>query len=324
MASCRPSAGGSAPGNGCGQDSRSRAVCVVLGEKSGYAAPVTWADDAAAASPLSAHLVWPSAGDEEDEEVEDWDDGAPPVRGFLVGQLPGDQSDGVWEDEQPGSQNGGGDRPADPPDDSPDYEGFVLPGCTSSADFDQALDEEAPPPSGTDDPTSVATRPVPLAGERETVDLAPEQRARHRRSRIVMVAAAVVALVIGTADYVGKLARAEDQPARRPTSTSLERQPAATTGTTATTPASPDAAPDISEPAPASSTAPGSAAPASRQGAPKGTASSQTGAPATGAAGASSPPPTANDGPASPPSPPATPPTTAPNPICEITPTLCP
>ena len=297
---------------------------------------MTWADETAGVSPLSAHLVWPSA---EDEEAERSEEGAPAVRHFFLGQLPDDQSDGVWED----------DRPDDPPDDAPDFEGFELPACTASADVDHALHEDAlhldlvatvdtelpdpasphaddheqPLTSAADDPTAVATRPVPLAGGRETDGVAPERHARGPRSRIAIVAAAVIALIVGTAVYLGTRAKAEDQGGRRPSSTSLERQSASTTGTTVTT-ASSDPAPDT-EPAPAWNTAPGSAAPASRQGAPKATGSTQTGAPATRTAGAGSPPPAASSGPnASPPPPPTPAPSTSPNPVCQVTPQLCP
>jgi hypothetical protein len=301
-----------------------------------------WADRTAPVSPLSAHLAWPSA---EDEEAEYSEEGATPVRRFFLGQLPDDQADAAYEDEQPGRNDGGGDRPADPPDEASDFEGFELPAWTGSADLDQALDEDPPhldlvatldtevPASATshadhderpfasadDDPTRVATRPVPLAGGQEPGGAASERPARRLRTRAAIVAA-VATLVVGTAVYVGARAKAEDQRARRPTPTSLERQPASAAATTA---GLSDAVPDT-EPAPAPSVGPGSASPAPRQGAPKGTGSPQTGAPATGAAGATSPPPAASPGPnASPPSPPASPPT-APNPICRITPNLCP
>jgi hypothetical protein len=305
-----------------------------------------WADRTAPVSPLSAHLEWPSA---EDEEAEYSEEGAPPVQRFFLGQLRGDQADAAWEDEQPGRNNGGGDRPADPTDEASDFEDFELPAWIGSPDLDQALDEDAPhlnlvatldtevPASATshaddderpfasaaDDPTSIATCPVPLAGEREPGGAASERPARRLRSRIAIVAA-VVALVGGTAVYVGTRAKAEDQRGRPRTSTSVERQSASTTGTTGTTAGSSDTTPDT-EPAPASNAAPGSAAPASRQAAPKGTGSNQTSAPATAGSGASSPPPAASTGPdASPPPPPASPPTAAPNPICRLTPNLCP
>jgi hypothetical protein len=228
---------------------------------------MTWAEDTAAVSPLSAHLEWPSA---EDEEAEYWEEGTPPVR-----------------------DNGGADQPADPPDDASDFEGFKLAAWTGSADLDQALDAEPP---------------------------YLMRRARGWRSRIVIVAAAVVALIGGTAVYVGTRATAEYQRRRRPTSTSVDRQSASTTGTTVTTADSLDAAPDL-EPAPASNAAPGSAAPASRQGAPRGTGSTQSGAPATGSTLATSPSTPASSEPNASPPPPPDP---APNPICLITPNLCP
>ena len=190
-------------------------------------------------------------------------------------------------------------------------------------DASHADDNEQPLTSAADDPTAAATRPVPLAAGRETDGVAPERRARGPRSRIAIVAAGVIALVVGTAVYVGTRGTPEDQRGRRPTSTSLERQ-SASTGTPVTT-ASSDPAPDT-EPALASNASPGSAAPASRQTAPKGTGSTQSGAPATPTAGVGPPPPAASNGPnASPPPPPPTPaPSTSPNPVCQITPQLCP
>ncbi|HEX3669390.1 MAG TPA: hypothetical protein VHY55_09585 [Acidimicrobiia bacterium] len=309
---------------------------------------MTWADETAPVSPVSAHLEWPSA---EDEDAESSDGETPPVRRFFLGQFPEDESDGVWEDEQPGGDNGG-DRPADPGDDASDFEGFELPAWTDSADLDQSLDEDAPHldlitsfeelpgpatsdaddderplASEVDDPTSVAIRPVPLAREQEADDVGRARRARVPRSRIVLVAAVVVVLLVSTAVYVGTRAKAEDQTGRRQTPTSVEPQSASTTGTTATTAGSSDAAPDT-EPAPVSNAVSGSAAPASRNGAPQGTGLTQTRAPATGTAGAGSPPPAASSGPnASPPPPPPPPPpapSTNPNPICQVTPGLCP
>ena len=306
---------------------------------------MTWADETAGVSPLNAHLEWPSA---EDDEAESSEDGPPAARQFFLGQLSGDQPDGVWEDEQPGGDNGG-DRPADLPDEASDLEGFELPAWTGAAELEQALPEDAPhldliPPSDTglpspatsdaddderplasaaDDPTTVATCSVPLAGEQETDGVALEQRTRLR-SRIAIAAAVVVVLVIGTAVYVGTRAKAEDQRGHRPTSTSVESQSTSTTGAATTTASSSAAVPDT-EPAPASSAASGSAGPASRQGAPKSTGSSQIRAPGTGTSGASSPPPAASSGPnASPPPAPMPPPSTRPNPVCQVTPQLCP
>jgi hypothetical protein len=307
---------------------------------------MTWADETAPVSPVSAHLEWPSA---EDEDSDSSDGETPPVRRFFLGD---DESDGVWEDEHTGRDNGAGDRPAGPGDDASDFEGFELPAWNDSADLDQSLDEDAPHfdlitsfeelprpatsdaddderplASEVDDPTNVAIRPVPLARGRETDDVAREGRTRVPRSRIVLVAAVVVVLLVSTAVYVGTRAKAEDQTGRRPTPTSVEPQSVSTTGTTATTAGSSGAAPDT-EPAPASNAASGSAAPASRQGAPKGTGLTQTRAPATGTAGAGSPPPAASNGPnATPPPPPPPPPpapSTNPNPICQVTPGLCP
>ena len=277
---------------------------------------MTWADETAGLSPLTAHLEWPSAEEGEDERSAE---GAPAVRRLLLGQLSDDQASDPWEDERPGSQNLGGDRPADPPDAASDFEGFEL----QDPDATHADDNEQPLTSAADDPTAAATRPVPLAAGRETDGVAPERRARGPRSRIAIVAAGVIALVVGTAVYVGTRGTPEDQRGRRPTSTSLERQ-SASTGTPVTT-ASSDPAPDT-EPALASNASPGSAAPASRQTAPKGTGSTQSGAPATPTAGVGSPPPAASNGPnASPPPPPPTPaPSTSPNPVCQITPQLCP
>jgi hypothetical protein len=310
---------------------------------------MTWADETAPVSPVSAHLEWPSA---EDEDAESSEGEAPPVRHFFLGQLPDDESDHVWEDEHPGRDNGAGDRPAGPGDYASDFEGFELPAWTDSADLDQSLDEDAPhldlitsfeelPSPATsdaddderplasegDDPTNVAIRPVPLPRGRETDDVAREGRTGVPRSRIVLVAALVVVLLASTAVYVGTRAKAEDQRARRPTPTSVEPQSVSTTGTTATTAGSSGAAPET-EPAPASNAASGSGAPASRQGAPKGLGSTQTRTPATGTAGASSAPPATSSGPnASPPPPPPPPPpapSTSPNPICQVTPGLCP
>jgi hypothetical protein len=307
---------------------------------------MTWAEETTPVSPLSAHLEWPST---EDDEAESSEAGARAVRQFFLGQLSGDQPDGVWEDEQPGGDNRGGDRPADLADEASDLEGFELPAWTGGADLDQGLDEDAPHldliatfdtelpspatsdaddderplASAADDPTSVATRPVPLAGEQETGGVALEQRTR-RRSRIAIAAAVAVVLVIGTAVYVGTRAKAEDQRGHRPTSTSVERQSASTTGATATTAGSSDAVPDT-EPAPASNAASGSAAPASRQGAPKSMGSTQIRAPATGTSGTSWPPSAASSGPnTSPPPAPKPAPSTSPNPVCQVTPQLCP
>jgi hypothetical protein len=277
---------------------------------------MSWADENARASELSAHLEWPHA---EDGDMEAPDEEAPTVRGFFLGQLPERPVDATWTDE--------------PRDEG--LEGIELDGWPADVQGSSTLplgEEEQPLVSGSDEPTRAAIPKAivlpaePPAGDGMQVPrMARKRRAQRRRSRIVMVGAAVVALVAGTGVYVGTNAKAGDgdQRARRPTPTSFERH---SSSTTATTLAAPEVTPDTEPaPAPASDAAPGSAAPTSRPGAPRATSSPQTGAPGTSGSAATAPPPPAPGSTGPPPSsaaPPSNPPPSSP--MCQVLPIVCP
>jgi hypothetical protein len=299
-------------------------------------------DEAARASELSAHLEWPS---DEDGDTEVAEDEAPTVRSFFLGQLPDDEPDDIWVDEPAGGENGAGDPVVDAADETSEFEGFELQVWSDRADPDEVLDHAAqhldrlsasltpdlrdPAPthageneqpliSAADEPTIVATGAVPLAGGRRTTRAARTQRARGRRSRIVVVAAVVIALVAVTSLFVGTRGETGGQRARRPTSTSFERQ----TSSTGTTAPQPDVAPSTdpaSEPA-----TPGSVASGSRPGAPGTTAGAQAQAPVPAGSTAPRPPP-APGSTAAPPSsaaPPSAPPPRSP--MCQLLPVVCP
>jgi hypothetical protein len=264
------------------------------------------ADESARGDELNVYLHWPLVGDADGEGAQAK---APKARSLFLGQLPDD----AWTDERP------------------DSEGFE-----PDATFETELVEPVELPAGEieqsrapaiDEPFGDATAPVPPAavppnGGREAQRAARYKRAKVRRSLVVAVAVVgVVATFLGgTGVYVGTQAKAGDAGARRPTSTSFERQ---STPTTATTVGAPDTAP-ITEPAPAPDPASGSAAPASSPGAPRGTSPRQTGSAGTGGGGpaaTSQPAPGSTGAPPSSGSPPSAPPRT---PTCQLLPVVCP
>jgi hypothetical protein len=260
---------------------------------------------------LNVYLHWSPA---EDADGEGPEEEAPKERSLFLGQLPDDPPDDVWTDEPP------------------DSEGFE-----PEATFETELVEPVEIPAGesdqfpapvVDEPIGDATAPVPPVataavpriGGREARRAARNRRARLRRSRIAVLVGVVAALVAGTAVYVGTRANGGDQGARRPTSTSFERQ---SSSTTATTVGASDTAP-AADPAPASDPAPGSAASASSSGAPRGTSPSQTGAAGTGGgpAATSQPAPGSTGAPPSSGSLPGSPPPRSPT--CQLLPVVCP
>jgi hypothetical protein len=258
------------------------------------------ADDWARA-PGDDHLEWPSADGADGEAREEK---APTARGFFLGQL----ADGEPVDECPD------DVWADDPRDRGEEEGgdFDLAPLTFETELHDPVptDDDATElslASVTDEPTRIATGAVPSVGARQALRAARKRRGRARLSRAAVVAGVVAALVGGTAVYVGTHAKADDQSARRPTSTSVERPSSSTTVTTTSG----------TEPAPDPSAAPGSAAPI----APQGTSSAPARAPG-------SPAPTSSRAPGSTAAPPnsAAPPSSPPprSPMCQLLPVVCP
>ena len=218
-------------------------------------------DGSARGDDLNICLDWSPGEDAEDEGPQAT---APTARGLFLGQLPDDQLDDAWAD------------------DLADSEPFE-----SDASFETELVEPVEIPAGesdqfpapvVDEPVGDATAPVapvvtaagPRIGGREARRAARNRRARLRRARIAVVVGVIAALVAGTAVYVGTQASGGDQRARRPASTSLERQSSSTTETTVSVS---DTAP-ATEPPPVSDPATGWAAPASSPGAPRGTSPS--------------------------------------------------
>jgi hypothetical protein len=266
--------------------------------------------DRARGDDLNVYLQW---SPDEDAESEGPQGNGPNARSLFLGQLPDDQPDDVWADD-----------PAD-------FEGFE-PHASFETELVEPVEipagesEEFPAPAVDEpigDPTApvppVATAAVPGIGERDGSRAARTRRARIRRSRIAIVMGVVAAVVTGTAVYVGTTVNGGDQRARRPTSTSLERQSSSTTVTTA---GASDAAPGT-EPAPPPDPAAGSVAPASSPGAPGGTSSSQVGAAGTGGSPATSrPAPGTTGAPPSSDAPPDSPPPRSPT--CQLLPLVCP
>jgi hypothetical protein len=268
-------------------------------------------DESARGDELNVYLDWSPV---EDAEAESPQANAPKARALFLGQLPDDQPDDAWADELPDSE-----------------------GIEPQATIETELVEPVEIPDGmsdqswepvADEPIADATAPVPPArtaavprvGGREARRAARNQRARVRRSLIAAVVGVIATFVAGTGVYVGTQAKAGDEGARRPTSTSFERRSSSTTGTTVGVS---DAA-AAAEPAPASDPAPGSAAPASSPGAPRGTSPSQTGASGTGGDPAATSRPTSGSTGAPPSSdaPPSSPPPRSPT--CQLLPVVCP
>jgi len=143
---------------------------------------------------------------------------------------------------------------------------------------------------------------------------APARRRAHgRRSRVAAAVTVVAVLLAGAGLYFRTRADAADKRARRPTSTSLERQSTSATGT----PASVEVAPGT-EPAPASIAVPGSE-PDAAQG--TSSAPSRGTAPRAPGSGSSAPAPGSTEAPPSTAAPPSGPPRP---PTCQLLPALCP
>jgi hypothetical protein len=267
------------------------------------------ADDWARA-PEDDHPEWPPADGADGEAREEK---APTARGFFLGQLADGEPVDEWADECPD------DVRADDPRDRGEEEGgdFDLAPLTFETELYDPVptDDDATElslASGIDEPTRVAIGAVPPLGARQALRAARKRRGRARLSRAALVAGVVAALAGGTAVYVGTHAKADDQSARRPTSTSVERPSSSTTVTSAS---STVAAPGT-EPPPDSAAVPGSSAPAS----PQRTSS------APGAAPGSATPtsPRAPGSTATPPnsaSPPSAPPPQSP--MCQLLPVVC-
>ena len=274
-------------------------------------------NETARASELNVYLEWSSTEDGQGKGSE----GKPPkARSLFLGQLPDDQPDEVWMDGGPHSE--GFERPVI--FETELVEPVEVPDGVSDPSWEPVVDEPigdatAPVPSlATAAVAPVTSAAVPPVGGREARRAARNKRARVRRSLVVAVAGIVTTFVAGTGVYVGTQAKAGDAGARRPTSTSFERQ---STPTTAATVGASDVAP-AAEPAPASDPASGSAAPA-YPGAPRGTSPSQTGPAGAGGgpAAASQPAPGSTGAPPSSDSPPSSPPRT---PTCQLLPVVCP
>ena len=263
------------------------------------------ADESARNEELDVYLRWPRV---EDAGGEGAQAKAPKARSLFLGQLPDDQPDDAWTDEPPGSEGF-------EPDASFETE-LVEPVEIFAGEIEKSRAPEIDEPSGdvTAPAPPVATAAVPPVGGREARRAARNKRARVRRSLVVAVVGVVATFVAGTGVYVGTQAKAGDAGARRPTSTSFERQ---STPTTATTVGASDTAPATERaPDPAS----GSAAPASSPGAPRGTSPSQTGAAGTGGggpAGTSQPAPGSTGAPPNSGAPPRPP-------MCQLLPVVCP
>jgi hypothetical protein len=268
-------------------------------------------DDRARGDDLNVYLQWSPV---EDAEAEGPQGKGPNARSLFLGQLPDDQPDDVWADDPPDSEwfepHASVETELVEPVQIPAGESEQFPAPV----VDEPIgDATAPVPP-------VATAAVPRIGGRDASRAARNRRARIRRSRIAVVVGVVAALVTGTAVYVGTTVNGGDQRARRPASTSFERQSSSTTATTA---GASDAAPGT-EPAPASDPAAGSAAPASSPGAPGGTSPSQVGGAGTGGgpAATSRPAPETTRVPPSSDAPPSSPPPRSPT--CELLPLVCP
>jgi hypothetical protein len=233
---------------------------------------------------------------------------------LFLGQLPDDQPDDAWADELPDSE---GIEPH-ATFETELVEPVEIPAGVSDQSSEPVVDE--PIGDGTAPVPPVATAAVPRIGGREARRAARNQRAKVRRALIAAVAGVVATFVAGTGVYVGTQAKAGDEGARRPTSTSFERRSSSTTGTTVGTS---DAAP-ATEPAPVPDVAPGSAAPASSPGAPRGTSPTRTGAGGTGGgpAATSQPTPGSTGAPPSSDAPPSSPPPRSPT--CQLLPVVCP
>jgi hypothetical protein len=271
-------------------------------------------DESARSDDLNVYLDWSPVEDA------DWNGRqakAPKARALFLGQLPDDQpddqSDDGWSDDLPDSE------PFEPDAtfETELVEPVEIPAGEGEQSWAPVVDE--PIGDATAPVAPVVTAAVPRIGGREARRAVRNRRARVRRSLVVAVAGVVAALVAGTAVYVGTRASGRDQRARRPPSTSLERQSSSTTGTTA---GASDGAP-ATEPAPVSDPATGSAAPASSPGVPRGTSPTQTGAGATGGgpAATSQPAPDSTGAPPNSGSPPSAPPR---SPTCQLLPVVCP
>ena len=266
-------------------------------------------DESARGEELDVYLHWPPV---EDAAAEGAQAKAPKARSLFLGQLPDDQPADAWTDEPPGSEGF-------EPDASFETE-LVEPVEIFAGEIEKSRAPEIDEPSGdvTAPAPPVATAAVPPVGGREARRAARNKRAKVRRSLVVAVVGVVATFVAGTGVYVGTQAKAGDAGARRPTSTSFERQ---STPTTATTVGASDTAPATERaPDPAS----GSAAPASSPGAPRGTSPSQTGAAGTGGgpAATSRPAPGSTATPPNTAAPPSSPPPRSPT--CQLLPVVCP
>jgi hypothetical protein len=260
-------------------------------------------DESARGEDLDVYLRWHPV---EDADGEGAQAKAPKARSLFLGQLPDNQSDDVWAYEPPES------------------EGFETEASfeTEFVEPDEVPADESHqfPAPGVDEPIGDATAPVPpvvtaavpRTGGREARRAARNQRARLRRARTAVVVGVIAAVVAGTAVYVGTRASGGDQRARRPTSTSFERQSSSTTPTTV---GGSDPAP-VTEPAPDAGV-PGASPPAS----PQGTSSAPAAAP--GSAVPTSPrTPSSTAAPPNTAAPPSSPPPRSPT--CQLLPVVCP
>ncbi len=271
-------------------------------------------DERARGGERDVYLHWPPVEDADGEGEGQQAKGPTKARSLFLGQLPDDPPDDLWMDEPPDSEefepHASFETELEDPVENPAGENDQFP----AAVVDEPIgDNTAPVPP-------VATAAVPRIGGREARRAARNRRARVRHSRIAVVVGVVAALVAGTAVYVGTRATGGDQRARRPTSTSFERQ---SSSTTATTVGASDAAPGT-EPAPASDPAAGSAAPASSPGTTRGTSPTQAGPAGAGGGPAATPQPApgSTGAPPSSGSPPSSPPPGSP--ACQLLPVVCP
>ena len=264
-------------------------------------------DESARGDDLNVYLEWSPV---EEAEADRPQANAPTARSLFLGQLQDEQPDDAWVDDPPDSERF-------EPDATFETE-LVDPVEIPAGESEQSWAPEVDEPIGdaTAPVPSVATAAVPRIGGREARRAARNQRARLRRAGIAVVMGVIAALVAGTAVYVGTQANGSDQRARRPTSTSFERQPSSTTGTTA---GASDAAP-VTEPAPVSDPAAGSAAPGPTPGAPRAAGPTQTGT-GGGPAATSGPTPGSTGAPPSSASAPSPPPR---SPACQLLAVVCP
>jgi len=268
-------------------------------------------DERARGDELNVYLDWSPV---EDAEPESLQGNAPKARALFLGQLPDDQPDDAWADELPDSE---GIEPQATIE-TELVEPVEIPDRVSDESWEPLIDE--PIADATAPVRPVVTAAVPRVGGREARRAARNQRARVRRSLIAAVVGVIATFVAGTGVYVATQAKAGDEGARRPTSTSFERPSSSTTGTTV---GASDAA-AAAEPAPAPDPAPGSTAPASSPGAPRGTSPSHTRASGTGGGPASTsrPTPGSTGAPPSSDAPPTSPPPRSPT--CPLLPVVCP